>query len=367
MILTQQPFSFPRLYLSAGITSARTAGSIEPYTDIKIKESITSGNLIGPDFDLTAPYLESKPAAAFQLYSLKDADEAREMVRYWAHRGFTSFKAYTHITRAQLAAAIDEAHKHELKMTAHLCSVTYREAVDLGIDQLEHGFAFASDFYPGKNQDECPSGIELKKIMAELAPEDKRVQSLFHHLINNKVVISSTLDVMARGTNIVSELPDEVADLLKAESRTSYEEKRTRMLSRKSAAFERKYVKSLMALEFSFWRAGGTLVVGTDPTYIGGTLPGHGSLSAIELLAKAGIPPLEVIKIATENGAKAMGVHNDRGTIEIGKRADLLVINGDPSSNIKDIYNLEMVFKKGVGYSPFALRKSALGSIGGPG
>ena len=90
------------------------------------------------------------------MRALNDADDARRQVTYWADMGATSFKAYMNITRAALGAAIDEAHKRGLKVTGHLCSVTYGEAADLGIDNLEHGFLAATDFVADKQPDACP-------------------------------------------------------------------------------------------------------------------------------------------------------------------------------------------------------------------
>ena len=288
------------------------------------------------------------------------------MVGYWAKQGFTSFKAYTHITREQLAAAVDEAHNLKLKIAAHLCSVTYREAASLGVDQIEHGFFTASDFYAEKQPDVCPDFFEQLKNLNDLTPNDESVKNLFHHLIKNDVVITSTLEMLARMAQVLPPLPDDVTALLNENSLTRYQSTLANLSSGKTAELLRKAVKTEMILEEAFWRAGGKLVVGTDPTVVG-TLAGYGSLSTIELLVKAGISPLGAIKIATQNGAEAMGVADDRGTIAPGKRADLIVINGNPATNIKDIHNIEIVFKDGIGYDPVALKNSVVGSIGGPG
>ncbi len=118
----------------------RTTGSVEPYTDLKIKKRIDDGLMPGPAIDSTAPYLEGAPTRFAQMHELKDAGEAREMVDYWAGQGMTSYKAYMNITRDELGAAIEEAHKHHAKLTGHLCSVSWHEAIALGIDDdLEHG------------------------------------------------------------------------------------------------------------------------------------------------------------------------------------------------------------------------------------
>lgn len=357
-VLTQQPFSFPRLYLSAGITSARTTGSFEPYTDLRIRQAIEEGRLEGPTLDLTAPYLEGEPNYYFQLHPLKSAEDARERVRFWAGQGFTSFKAYDHISREQLAAAVDEAHRLGLKITGHLCSVTYREAADLGIDQLEHGFMSSTDFAVDKQPDQC-------RHSPLPDPDDARAISLIEHLIENNVVLTSTLAIFARHANMIGPVPEDTVALLDKDAQARYKKLQGKQ-NFSNLGLLKARVKADMQLQAAFWRAGGTLVVGTDPAGKV-TLPGHDSLMSIELLVDAGIPPLAVIKIATQNGAQAMGIAKDRGTIEVGKRADLLVIKGDPSVDIKAIHNIETVFKNGIGYNPAALKNSAVGTVGGPG
>src|SRR6185437_8270463 len=148
-------YSFPRLYLAGGTTTARTGGSISPYGDIKLRLAIDRRAAIGPDLDGTGPYLNG-PLPTLTMHALAGQDDATRTVNYWADEGATSFKAYTTITRAELKAAIDAAHARGLKITGHLCSVTYREAAELGIDNLEHGFGVMTDFFKGKQPDVCP-------------------------------------------------------------------------------------------------------------------------------------------------------------------------------------------------------------------
>ncbi|HEY6830099.1 MAG TPA: hypothetical protein VI259_24765, partial [Gemmatimonadaceae bacterium] len=135
--------SFTRLYLAGGVTSMRTGGDMNGFGDLGIKRAIDRGEKPGPWIDATAPYLEGPGLNLPQVHELADANDARRMVEFWSAMGATSLKAYMHITRDELKAAIDEGHKRGMKTTGHLCSVTYREAAALGIDNLEHGF-FAS-------------------------------------------------------------------------------------------------------------------------------------------------------------------------------------------------------------------------------
>jgi imidazolonepropionase-like amidohydrolase len=119
-----------------------------------------------------------------------------------------------------------------------------------------------------------------------------------------------------------------------------------------------------MALERAFARAGGLLVAGTDPTGSGGVIPGYSNQRQVELLVDAGFTPLEAITISTLNGAKYLGREKIIGSIAAGKQADLVVINGDPSSHINDVRKVELVFRQGIGYDPAKLIASVSGRVG---
>ncbi|MDH5316683.1 MAG: amidohydrolase, partial [Gemmatimonadota bacterium] len=126
--------SFPPLYLAGGVTTMRTGGSMETYTDLRVAREIEAGRAVGPHMDVTGPYLEGEGGFAWGLPALKTPQDARDHVNFWADRGATSFKAYNLIDRATLKAGIEAAHARGLKVTGHLCSITYREAAELGID-----------------------------------------------------------------------------------------------------------------------------------------------------------------------------------------------------------------------------------------
>jgi len=155
-IFGEMAYSFPRLYLAGGVTTIRTTGSLEPYTDLALKKSIDAGETPGPKMHVTGPYLEGKGSWALQMHELTGPDDAAKTVNFWLDQGVDNFKAYMHITRAELKAAIDAAHKRGAKVTGHLCSVNFREAADLGIDDLEHGFFVDTEFVSSKKVDECP-------------------------------------------------------------------------------------------------------------------------------------------------------------------------------------------------------------------
>jgi imidazolonepropionase-like amidohydrolase len=354
----QLPLTFPRLYLAAGATTIRTAGSIEPYSDLRIKKDIDLGLLPGPSIELTAPYIEGKNALFPQMKENRTPDEAAAFVNYWADQGFTSFKAYVGVDKPTLKAAIDTAHQRKLKITGHLCAVTYSEAADLGIDTLEHGFGVSTDFVTDKKVNECPANDVANKSLAELDTQSDSVKQLILRLINKKVVIDSTLAVFE---GIAS---DEALNAMSPDTRDFY--LKISAASKSAATVQANNPFTKMAkMEKMFHDMGGLLTVGTDPTGIGGTLAGYGSWRAIELLVEAdGLTPLEAIKTATLNGAIALGVDKKIGTIEPGKSADLLIIDGDPSKNINDIQKIQYVFRNGVGYNSKKLFDSVKGRVG---
>lgn len=357
-------FSAPRLYLAAGVTTMRTTGSIEPYAELNLKRKIDAGQSPGPKIDVTAPYLEGPGSFLTQLHELTGPDDARRMVNFWANSGATSFKAYMNITREELRAAAEEAHKRHLKITGHLCSVGFREAVEAGIDNLEHGFLIDTEFIPGKKPDQCPpgGGIGSPEFLA-LDPKGTQMQDLFRFLIEHHVAITSTLPVFEQFVPGRPPLQQRVLDAMLPEARSNYLTARVQVHSDPQNGFAAIFKKE-MELEHAFAQAGGLLLSGPDPSGIGGTLPGFGDQRGVELLVEAGFTPVEAIRISTLNGAEFEGKADSIGSLAVGKTADIVVIHGDPSANINDIEKVEIVFKDGVGYDPTKLLDSVRGIVG---
>jgi imidazolonepropionase-like amidohydrolase len=368
VVVPEEPFSSTHLYLGAGVTTLRTTGSVEPYMDLNIHRAIEEGKIVGPHMDVTGPYLEGPGAFALEMHELKDADDARRTVDFWADQGVTSFKAYMDITRAELKAAIDEAHKRGFKITGHLCSVTYPEAVELGIDNLEHGFFVNTQLDPGKQPDRCPKTAG-NPTLAKMTPESAEGKALIALLVAHHVAITSTLPVFQSYDPVHLQLQPRVLAAMSAPTREAYLTTRNGELMRaaadpKAATERARLLQNDMAMERAFVAAGGLLLAGPDPTGDGGTLPGYGDQREVELLVDAGFTPLEAIRIATWNGAVFLGRDKQIGSIAVGKNADLFVVKGDPSKTISDIENTEIVFKDGVGYDSQKLLDSVKGRYG---
>ncbi|HEV2350635.1 MAG TPA: amidohydrolase family protein [Terriglobia bacterium] len=362
-IYNEMGFSAPRLYLACGVTSIRTTGSIEPYTDLSLKKLIDAGKFTGPKIHVTGPYLEGVGAYTPQMHELAGPDEARQTVDFWAAQGVTSFKAYMHITRAELSAAIEEAHQRGIKVTGHLCSVGFREAAALGIDDLEHGLLVDTEFDPGKTPDACPSQRLTAATLAKLDIEGAPVQETIHDLVARHVAITSTLPIFETFVPNRPPLSQRVLDSLVPETRIAYLTGRARVAGSKDSPWPVIFKKE-MQFERDFVKAGGLLLAGNDPTGYGGDLAGFGDLRGVELLVEAGFTPSEAIHIASANGAAFLGELDRIGTIAPGKQADLAVIHGDPAKNIADIQNVTLVFKDGIGYDSAKMIDSVRGSVG---
>jgi imidazolonepropionase-like amidohydrolase len=359
-IYNEQAFSFPRLYLASGVTTARTAGSLEPYTDLNVKRLVDAGRMPGPKLFITGPYLEGPGSIAGpQMHELSGPEDAVRTVEYWVSEGATSFKAYMNITRAELKAAVDAAHRHGIKVTGHLCSIGFREAAALGIDNLEHGLLVDTEFHPGKQPDVCPPQGVTRSELATLDISGAPVRDMIADLVKHNVAITSTLAVFEAFDGSRPPLEQRFLDALTPEAQVSYLGSR----ARSQAGSFLPMLKKELEFEYAFVKAGGLLIAGADPTGNGGALAGFADQRNIELLVEGGFTPLEAIQIATSNGARYLGELDRIGTVAIGKQADLVVIDGNPALRIADIRKVKLVFKDGAGYDPAKLLDSIRNSV----
>jgi len=364
-VMREMPYSFPRLYLAAGVTTLRTTGSVEPYTDLRVKRAIDDGQLLGPHLDVTSPYMTGYEPFFIQMGQLQSAADARRSVGFWADRGVTSFKLYMSTPPAIAKAVIDAAHARGLRVAGHLCSIGFTQAAQMGIDSLEHGFMIDTEFYPNKKPGLCPDETPADEaIFADLSVNDTRVRQLFHTMIAHHVALSSTLANMSALPSMRQERRNFAIE--DAESVADVKATRKRILARPPArrSLALRVFGKEMQLEAAFYRAGGLVTQGPDPTGYGEAMAGFGDQYDMELLVQAGLTPVQAIHVATENGAISLGRAAHIGTIVPGKNADLVLVRGNPAANIDDIENVEVVFKDGVGYDSARILQSIRGIVG---
>ena len=353
-----------RLYLASGVTTIRTTGSNSAYADINLKASVEAGQQPGPRIHITAPYMTGADGAGY-MTAIGSPEQARRFVNYWGDEGATWLKSYTDIKSADLKAAIDAAHARGMKVTGHICSVSFQEAVALGIDNLEHGLFTASDFAPGKRPDACPTNIMATSTSPTNAnPDADAWKKTIRAMVDNKVSLTSTLAIYETLIPGRAALDERTSAAMAPEIREAYSAQRKQLDEAPNPVINESRLKNAMAFERAFVAAGGLLAAGVDPTGIGGALPGYGDQRNFELLLEAGFTAPVAMQIMTLNGARVLGVDRELGSVQQGKLADLVVVRGDLVSEPRAIRNVTVVFKDGVGYDPKPLEESVKGRVG---
>ncbi len=354
----QLGYSAPRLYLGSGVTTIRTTGSFTPFADVHLKDAIDRGDSPGPRIHITAPYITGSTGSVHQA-RMTSPEQARRFVEYWAEEGATWLKAYTSIGSAELGAAIEAAHRLGLRVTGHLCSVSFQEAVALGIDNLEHGMLTASDFVPEKEPDRCPGNIMQRAGGSD--PTGPIAQETIAAMVEAGVGLTATLAVYEAFFPDRDVVDERTLELMAPDLREAYLDERGRI---QEMGPDPENFRNEMRFEKAFVDAGGLLAAGVDPTGNGGALPGFGNQRNFELLLEAGLSPVQAVQVVSANGAKILGVDDELGTVEVGKLADLIVLNGDPGSDPSAIRAVRWVFKDGVGYDSRELIQATRGLVG---
>ena len=361
--VAQMQYSGPRLYLGAGVTTVRTTGSMSPYQDISLKGAIERGETPGPRIVITAPYVigpgPDERLRDLGMYVIRDEESARRYVRYWAAEGAEWVKVYTQISRAALSTIVDEAHRQGIKVMGHLCSVSFREATALGIDNLEHGLWANSDFNPTRESDKCSPNHA--RSLAEVDMDDPAVAETIRQMVEAGVAMTSTVAVAEQATPLLPELSERDREAM-PDHIVEAEMERRKMFEGGELDWMEDLFRNLLAFELRFVEAGGLMAAGVDPAW--GALPGYGDQRNFEILVGAGFDPATVVRIVSANGAKVIGRDDELGTVAAGKLADLVVIEGDMRRRASDIRNVRLVFKDGLGYDAERLTAAVAGLVG---
>ena len=358
----QMSYTGPRLYLAGGVTTVRTTGSQSPYSDINLKRNVDAGNTPGPRIYVTTPYLTGEGGGGTMSVATT-AEQARRFIAYWAEEGASWVKFYTNISREAMGAAIDEAHRRGMRATGHLCSVTFREAVELGIDDLSHGALTASDFLPNKQPDRCPQGSS-SALDTHVTASGPIATPLIQLMVQRNVSMTTTMPVFELFYQQRPVTDQRVLDLMSPEVRTAYLAERAFIDTARTWPLTAAGFRRALEFDLAFHRAGGVLANGVDPTGNGGALPGFGDQRGYELLREAGFSTEDAVKVTTFNGARILGIGDRLGTIEAGKTADLVLLRGDLTADAAVIRNVVTVFKDGVGYDSARLLNAVRGRVG---
>lgn len=358
----QMSFTGPRLYLASGVTTIRTTGSQSPYADINLKRNVDAGNVPGPHIYVTTPYLTGEGGGGMMSVATTP-DQARRFVAYWAQEGATWIKFYTDVTREVMGAAIDEAHRRGMRTTGHICSVTFREAVELGIDDLSHGVLTATDFHPRKQPDRCPPDV-YAVLDTHVTAEGPIARDVMDQMLRRNVSMTTTMAVFELFYPRRAVTDERVLDLMAPEVRTAYLTERAFIDSSHTWPLSQDGFRRALAFDRAFYGRGGLLASGVDPTGNGGALPGLGDQRGYELLIEAGFSAPQAVQVVTWNGARVLGIGDRTGSIEAGRAADLVLLRGDLTQDPLVIRNVVTVFKDGVGYDSARLLRVVRGRVG---
>jgi Amidohydrolase family len=347
------------LYLALGVTTAMTAGSQLAEQEAELKRAVDAGEMPGPRFLIAGPYFTGGTRRTGPFRGIDSPEEARRVVDEWAGRGATWFKVLSGPGNA-LRWLIDAAHARGLRVTGHLCAVTFADAAEMGIDALQHGFITASEYVPGKRPDECPPGNQ--EAQADVDVASPRVQESIRRLAASGTPVVSTLGVYETFSPERARLDPRAMEMLAPATRREVEANHAN-LERSGFTVPERLLLKMMRWERDFVAAGGLLGAGSDP-WGTGYLPGFGNLRNYEMLVEAGFAPEQAIQIMTLNGARILGEEARIGSIAPGKAADLVVIRGDPIHTPTAIYEVVTVFRDGIGYDSARLREFARGKVG---
>jgi imidazolonepropionase-like amidohydrolase len=344
------------VFLANGVTSTWSAGEYYPERVIEQRDRIDAGESVGPRLFASGPYF-----GAFRCeYNIKVAaddcigwpnditeDEIRQEVDTWAEQGVVSIKI-KQATPGEMKIIIEQAHKNGMTTAAHLANynveydVDLRDAILMGLDRVEHQLTLGSG-----------------------GPRSAEMQQMIDLMLAHEVYYDANLQ-MYGGINERRAQPAEMLWADEAKYFTPYTqallEERGPPLPESDAA---EFTQRVLELK-SLFDAGGAhlLIVGTDEPVYTNLLPGFAYHRELLAMTYAGIPPAAVLKAATINGARALGVDARVGSIEPGKLADLVVVRGNPIDDIKAARDIRLVLRDGVAYDPAELLQSAEGKIG---
>jgi imidazolonepropionase-like amidohydrolase len=343
------------LYLAGGVTSVRLPGSIEPATDLALRDRIDAGYFDGPRLFLSGVYLDMPDTIVRWMEELQTPEEARLKIDQSIGRGASSVKIYASMRGEILKAAIEHGHAHGVKVIAHVGAVSFREAIDLGIDELFHGVICCPETWP-----EDMKTVDYTRIF-ETVPgldlQQTQIPVMLKRAREAGVVLTPTAAVIQ---------PMDLASRTQVDQKRFYApevwDKLAGMKLLNAGVDEEGLYRKQIEFIGMAYQAGCTLTTGTDITNYA-KLPGFSLYDEMEIFALAGIPPMDILKAATCNAAAAVGRGDLLGGIQPGKLADLVVLDADPLADISNVREVYRVIKNGVLYDPQELYKPLEGKI----
>lgn len=324
-------------YLAAGVTTVRDCGNEFDFINA-IKDAIDKGKGVGPEI-LKAGIIDGKGQYALGIIQADTKQEAIKDVDRYKNNGFVQIKIYSSVKPAIVKAICDEAHKQGLSVTGHIpIGMTLQQGVDSGMDMVNHVQYVYSIMKRNKDR--------------SINFEDSTSIAAINFIKQHNVVIDPTVGVFEMSFRDINDdittiepafntLPLPLQALLKNTGQDSSGARKFKPL-----------YESMVKIVKKLHDAGVTIVAGTDQGF-----PGFSVARELELYVAAGLTPADAIQTATITPAKVMNMDKRTGSIDEGKNADIIIVDGDPLKNIREIRNVTTVIQGGHIYDPGALHK----------
>jgi len=345
------------IYLAAGVTTVRDCGNEFEFITA-VRDAVAHGRGLGPRL-LLAGVVDGTGPLAIGVQRVDTPEQARMWTRRYHDAGFQQMKIYSSVKLEELKVVAEEAHHLGMTVTGHVPEgLNAYQAIEAGQDQINH-VGYIADIMHAPLAAQATNNVaagwrERAKAIPEIDLNSPEAQKAVAFLKAHGTVIDPTiaLSEFFTGTtakppasfepgivDVAPELMEQLADVGPPTERSDFEEK----------VFEKE-----VAIVGVLHRAGIPIVAGTDQT-----VPGHSLHRELELYVQAGFTPMEAIQAATVVPARVMGLGKEVGTIEAGKRADLIVVDGDPLADIRNSRNVDFTITNGRMYNTADLWRSA--------
>jgi imidazolonepropionase-like amidohydrolase len=326
------------IYLASGVTTARDVGNEREFI-VAARDAIEAGRGVGPRL-VMAGLVDGSSRMALGVVRVDSPEQAREQVQRYKAAGFQQIKIYSSVKPEVVKAVAAEAHRLGMTVTGHIPQgMNAIQGIEDGMDQINHVSYVTAVMFDPKTQTIDPDSPQVKKVIKLL---------LEHHTVVDPTL--ALMEIITHATNTPLSAFEPGILKVAPELREGLETMGVPPAqAQQSAARFRLLLETVRVLH----QAGVPIVAGTDQA-----VPGFSLDREIELYVKAGFTPMEAIQAATLVPARAMGMEKESGTIEAGKRADVVLVDGNPLENISDIRKVSSVFAAGRMFQPAALWRS---------
>ena len=338
-----------RLLLDHGVTTVRDPGS-ETEAAVTLRRMLEERKVVGPRLFTAGRIINASAFNPEPFMPVRTADDVRREIRWQAAAGVDFIKVYASMTPELLKVAIDEAHAHKLPVIGHLHMTTWTEAAKLGIDAIAHGAPWAPEYLPADKREAYQPSLFARAYWLEHIDLASPVfRELTDALVRGGVSIDPTL--IAYHTKFFGNdrrwLENRDNALVSARMLAGWKVGNfTKEWTAEQYATAQKAWPKQLALTKLLFDRGVLLTVGTD-TPTAWIVPGAALHSEMEILVSAGIPPAEVLRMATRNAARSLRRERDLGTIAPGAFADLVVLQKNPLDDIRNTRAIELVIARG--------------------